>query len=133
MTLDLAQFSLKGPPPPKTSNGPKVSNLRCVSVPFIKGPIPLAWMKAAAMLPGKCLQVGLALWYLAGLQKTNTVALGNHLLQSFGVDRKAKGRCQALERAGLVAVLSRPGCNPIMTLLDTPEEVKQEDKGKPNP
>ena len=85
------------------------------------------------MLPGKCLQVGLALWYLAGLQKTNTVALGNHLLQSFGVDRKAKGRCQASERAGLVAVLSRPGCNPIMTLLDTPEEVKQEDKGKPNP
>jgi hypothetical protein len=78
---------------------------------------------AAAMPPGKCLQVGLALWYLAGLQKTNTVALGNHLLKSFGVDRKAKGRClKALQRAGLVAVLSRPGCNPMVTLLDIPEE-----------
>ena len=58
------------------------------------------------------------------------VALGNRLLKSFGVDRKAKGRClKVLQRAGLVTVLNRPGCNPMVTLLDTPEEVKQEDKG----
>jgi hypothetical protein len=79
MTLDLRQFSLKesfqGTPPSQPPESPRVSNLREASAPFIKGPIPLAWMKAVAMLPGKCLHVGLALWYLVGLKKTKTVAL----------------------------------------------------------
>jgi len=79
-------------------------------------------MKAAAMLPGKSVQVGLALWYLAGLKKTKTVALGNRLLESFGVDRKAKSRClKAMVSAGLISVARRAGCNPIVTLLDAPE------------
>ena len=91
------------------------------------GPIPLAWMKAAAMLPGKSLHAGLALWYLVGLKKTRTVALGNRLLKSFGVDRKAKGRClKLMEGAGLITVESRAGCNPTVTLLDAPEAARQE-------
>jgi hypothetical protein len=133
MTLDFSQFSLKGPAPQRLSKGPKVSNLRPQSVPFINGPIPLAWMKAAATLPGKCLHVGLALWYLAGLKKTKTVALGNLVLEGFGVSRKAKGNClKELERAGLITVESRPGCSPIVTLLDAPEVVKPEGQGKPS-
>ena len=80
MTLNLSQFSLKdgfkGTPPSRPPETHKVSNLWDATVPFIKGPIPLAWMMAAATPPGKCLHVGLALWYLAGLKKTNTVALG---------------------------------------------------------
>ncbi len=133
MTLDLSQFSLKGTPPSWPSEGPKVSKLRGVTVPFIKGPIPLAWMKAAAMLPGKSLHVGLALWCLAGLKKTKTVPLGNRLLKSFGVDRKAKGRClKAMQGAGLITVVSCAGCNPTVTLLDAPEAARQENKGAPN-
>ena len=129
MTVDLSQFSLKDSfkgtlplRPPKTR---KVSNLRDVTVPFIKGPIPLAWMMAAAMLPGKSLHVGQVLWYLAGLKKTKTFALGNRDLKRFGVDRKAKGRClKVMESAGLISVVSRAGCNPIVTLLDAPEAVE---------
>ena len=83
MILDLSQFSLrdsfkdnfKGTPPSRPPGSPRVSNLRDASPPFIKGPIPLAWMKAVAMLPGKSLHVGLALWYLAGVKKTKTVTL----------------------------------------------------------
>jgi len=130
MTLDLSQFSLrdsfkdnfKGTPPSRPPGSPRVSNLRDASPPFIKGPIPLAWMKAVAMLPGKSLHVGLALWYLAGVKKTKTVTLGNRLLESFGVDRKTKSRClKSMERAGLISVARRAGCNPIVTLLDVPE------------
>ena len=44
---------------------------------FIKGPLPLDWMQRAARLPGKTLQVALALWYLAGLQKSLTVKLAS--------------------------------------------------------
>ena len=58
MTLNLTQFSLKdgfkGTPPLRPPETRKVSNLRDATVPFIKGPIPLAWIMAAAMLPGKC-------------------------------------------------------------------------------
>ncbi len=134
MMLDFSQFSLNGTPPSPPAKRPKVSNLRGVTAPFIKGPIPLAWMKAAAMLPGKSPHVALVLWYLAGLKKTRTVALGNRLLKSFGVDRKAKGRClKAMQGAGLITVVSRAGCNPIVTLLDAPEPVRQENKGAPNP
>ena len=127
MTVDLSQFTLKdgfkdsfkGTPPSRPSKAPKVSNLRAASIPFIKGPILLAWMKAVAMLPGKSLHVGLALWYLAGLKKTKTVPLGNRLLKGFGVDRKAKGRSlKLMEDAGLISVVRRAGCNPTVTLLD---------------
>jgi len=119
MTLNLSQFSLKETPQLQPPLGLKVSNLRGATAPFIKGPIPLAWMMAAAMLPGKSLHVGLVLWYLAGLKKTKTFALGSRDLKRFGVDRKAKGRClKAMENAGLISVVSRAGCNPIVTLLD---------------
>src|SRR5271167_4644062 len=84
MMLDLAQFSLKGTPHSRPSEGRKVLNLRGAAVPFIKGPVPLAWMKAAAMLPGKSLHAGLALWYLEGLEKAKTIALGNRLLGAHG-------------------------------------------------
>ena len=40
-----------------------------MSVPFIRGPIPLAWLNVAARLPGKTLNVGLAIWWLAGMSK----------------------------------------------------------------
>ena len=33
-------------------------------------PIPMAWLNVAAMLPGKTLNVGLAIWWLAGMSKT---------------------------------------------------------------
>jgi len=42
---------------------------------FIKGPLPMHWVRAAAQLPGKTLHVGLYLWYLAGLTKSTTVVL----------------------------------------------------------
>lgn len=89
------------------------------SAGFIKGPLPLGWMQQAAKMPGKTLQVGLTLWYLAGLQKSKTVKLATKPLAAMGVSRDAK--YEALERlrsAGLIAVEQQPGSAPTVTLLE---------------
>ena len=85
---------------------------------FIKGPLPLAWMTKAAQLPGKTLQVALALWYLSGVQRTPTVRLAVKTLEKFGVSRDAK--YEALERLallGLIQVQQDRGKAPMVTLL----------------
>ena len=88
---------------------------------FIKGPLPLPWMQAAARLPGRTLQVALALWYLAGLKKVNTVRLTTKPLADMGVSRDAKyDALSRLEAAGLVSVQRQPGQAPLVTLLSAP-------------
>lgn len=89
---------------------------------FLKGPIPLSWLSAAAKLPGKCCQVGTALWYRAGLQKTGTIRLSYETLAIFGVDRWAYHRALGkMKVAGLISVADRGiGKSPFITLLDAP-------------
>ena len=94
--------------PPRHSPGEK----------FLKGPIPLDWLFKASKLPGKTLQVGIALWFMAGLKCKRTVALTTRLLKEFGVSRSTKARSlKALENAGLISVERRHGKNPLVTIL----------------
>lgn len=89
--------------------------------PFIAGPLPLAWISQAAALGGKTLHVGLALWYLAGLTKSRVVRLTSKALTVFGVSRDAKyPALERLDKAGLVRVDQRPGCLPLVTILQAP-------------
>jgi hypothetical protein len=86
-------------------------------------PVPLAWFDRACVLPGKALAVGLVLWRLARLKKTNSVLLTNAALKRHGLARWAKyPALQALERAGLVAVRRRPKRSPEVTLLEPPAD-----------
>jgi hypothetical protein len=85
---------------------------------FLKGPIPWFWVTAAAALPGQALPVGLCLWRLVGAMRSDTVSFGNADLRPLGIDRAAKSRAlRALERAGLIAVVHRPGRFPRVTVL----------------
>ena len=78
---------------------------------------------AAATQPGRALHVALAIWFLAGIKRTPTVALSTSLLSSFGVDRYAGYRgLNALERVKLVSVIRHPGRLPIVTILDNPAD-----------
>jgi hypothetical protein len=85
---------------------------------YLRGPVPLAWLQAAARLPGQALQVGLALWFLVGVTKSATVSLTTVKLAGFGVDRSAKRRAlTALAGAGLIALDQAPGRNPVVTVI----------------
>jgi len=85
---------------------------------FLKGPIPWPWLMRAAELPGRALHTAVALWFLSGVTRSETVKLSSRSLTELGVDRHAKYRAlAALERAGLVRVTRLPGQNPLVTLL----------------
>jgi hypothetical protein len=86
---------------------------------FLKGPIPLAWLSPATRLAGKApLATALAIWFEAGRRRADEVILTTRILDRFGVNRKAKYRAlDALEGAGLIAVLRRPRQNPVVRIL----------------
>jgi hypothetical protein len=79
--------------------------------------VPLAWLSRASRLPGKALAVALAIWYVAGLERSGTVRLTTSTLREFNVGRKAAYRgLAALERAGLVQVERKRGRCPGVTI-----------------
>ena len=89
--------------------------------PFLRGPVPLAWLDRAARLTGKALAVGLALWFKHGLTGSRTVSLCQEHV-GFGVNEQAARRAvKALEAAGLVSAVRRPGRGLEVTILDLHE------------
>ena len=85
---------------------------------FLRGPIPLEWLSAAARLPGKALHTGLAIWLEAGFRESHTVPLSNVAGDKFGLDRNSKYRAlQWLEQAGLIQVERKLGRAPVVTIV----------------
>ena len=90
---------------------------------FLKGPVPLSWLIAAARLRGKALHLGVRIWFQAGLTNRREVELSAAGLRSMGVGEKAaRNGLRALESAELVTVERHPGRAPRVTLLDGPRE-----------
>ncbi|MGA7365296.1 MAG: hypothetical protein WBX04_09225 [Candidatus Sulfotelmatobacter sp.] len=90
---------------------------------FLKGPVPMNWLCLAARLPGAAFQVGVALWFRAGLKKSAHIVFPmNWLGELFGVKRMTAYRgLAALEKAGLAAVgKRRPGRRTEVTILEVP-------------
>ena len=77
---------------------------------FLKGPIPLDWLAAAAQLPGKAINVGLALWWLAGMSKTGVLKLTRQSQIAMNISKDAeRDGLRRLQRAGLIEIAARPG------------------------
>ncbi len=104
---------------------------------FIKGPIPLAWVQQAAKLPGRTLHLGMALWYLAGLRKSNQGAVNYKVAEHFGLNRYTVYRGLArLKEAHLIEVSSKPGRRLNITLIEGATfvtEGERRDERKPTP
>ena len=80
LRLPLEQQVAVSPPP---SASPKSTRGR-IKGEFIKGPIPLPWLSAAARLSGKApLAVGLAIWFEAGQRRSNEFILTSRNLGPF--------------------------------------------------
>jgi hypothetical protein len=91
---------------------------------FLKGPVPWKWLSQAAVLRGRALHVGVALWHLAGMRKSATVSLSRRVLDELGVRRHSGYRAlKSLEAVGLVGVSRRPGRLPRVTLLSAASQV----------
>lgn len=85
---------------------------------FIAGPVDVQWMVHASGLGVKALLVGLALWHLKGLRRTDSFIVSNLMLQEWGVQPDAKSRAlRALERAGLIRVERQGKRSPKISLI----------------
>jgi hypothetical protein len=85
---------------------------------FIAGPIDVPWVCQAGRLGVTALLVGLALWYLRGLRRSNTFELSNLMVREWGVLPDAKARAlRKLEKAGLITVERRGKRSPLVTLV----------------
>jgi DNA-binding transcriptional ArsR family regulator len=85
---------------------------------FIAGPVDVAWVLQAGRLGVKALLVGLLLWHLRGLKRSDTFKVSNMMAERWGVTPDAKGRAlRKLEAAGLIAVERQGKRSPRVTLL----------------
>ena len=77
---------------------------------FVKGPIPLEWITAAAQLPGKAINVGIALWWLAGMSTTGILKLTRQSQLALNISKDAeRDGLRRLQQAGLIELTARPG------------------------
>ena len=93
--------------------------------PFIKGPIPYAWIASACRLPGAGLHVAMAFRFYRGRFRfkprerrwsLSDVAKGLRIS-----DDSARRGLHAAELAGLLAVEREPGCKLAVSVLDLTE------------
>ena len=85
--------------------------------PYVRT-IPLPWLEQASRLPGKSLHVGIVLWYLSGVSKSQTVKLTRLRLSRFGLLPETGRRgLRMLEEAKLVDVKRSGNKSPTVTLV----------------
>jgi hypothetical protein len=103
-------------------NSKRKAGKRKIKGLFLKGPVPLDWLERSARLGGKCLSLGLALWFTAGLTKNDTFKVQGKTLKTLSIGRQAYYRCLSkLEKAGLIKTEHSKGCSTIITIL-TPHD-----------
>ena len=98
--------------------------LKKLTKPFIKGPIDLGWISKVALLPGKALNVGLALMYLKGLTKSDEdLKLTDKHFRTFNMTRKSAYNALALmEGAGLIEVKREQGRKNRIKIIDSDKD-----------
>jgi hypothetical protein len=85
---------------------------------FLRGPVPLDWLAVAAKLPGKTINVAIALWWRNGMANGKPFKLTRMALTALNVERDAERQGLArLELAGLVEVERKPGQRPSISIL----------------
>ncbi|MGZ3781536.1 MAG: hypothetical protein ACXVCY_12865 [Pseudobdellovibrionaceae bacterium] len=121
--VEIERFRIKASFPSKTERRTELPKSQ-KGEKFFAGPIPWSWWSKASRLPGKTLQVAAAIWHIGTLKKSRTLQLQGGILKDLGVTRKAVYRAlDALEKANLISCERGPGRRPIITVLDTSDEI----------
>jgi DNA-binding transcriptional ArsR family regulator len=85
---------------------------------FIAGPLDVSWVCQASQLGVKALLVGLALWHLKGLRRSNSFTISNLMVEEWKIRPDAKRRAlRKLEKAGLITVERQGKRCPRVTLV----------------
>jgi len=88
---------------------------------FVRGPVPYEWLRVALSVGGKAGNLSWAMWWLAGMERTNPIKLTRRVLSDFNISpRSARRLLIAFERAGLVEVDRKRGRGPIVALIAQP-------------
>jgi len=131
---DLEAFRARSPdelPPPPAPGRLKKKRAHGTE-PFLRGPIPLAWLARAHAAGGSALAVGLALWFVRGVSgRRAPVKVDSSVRRRFELSRDQTGYgLRALEAAGLVARVKkgRGRCG-VAEILDGPGGGSGERKG----
>jgi DNA-binding FadR family transcriptional regulator len=84
----------------------------------------MVWLSAVAKLPGKALNVALALFWLAGMNPQQKIKMTRHALDLFKVsDDSYRDALSRLADAGLIKVWPAPGQRALVEIVRgaTPE------------
>ena len=85
---------------------------------FIKGPIPLDWIKKANNLGGSTGIVATMLWFYAGLTGSKTVKLDSKIDDVTGLTRQTRQQIlKRLEWQGLIKLIPQRGGYPRVTII----------------
>jgi hypothetical protein len=85
---------------------------------FIKGPIPLNWFQEASRLNGNALKVGMLLWFLKGLTRSNKFKVQNKFIRQTGISRRSYyAPLEKLEAASLIKTYTAPGKSYIVEIV----------------
>jgi hypothetical protein len=85
---------------------------------FIKGPIPLDWLKKANNLGGSTGLVATMLWFYAGIACSKTIKLDSKIDDVTGLTRQTRqGILKRLEWHGLIKLFPQRGGYPRVTIL----------------
>lgn len=85
---------------------------------FLRGPVPMDWLSKAAELPGKTLNVALAIWWLQGMTQNESFKLTRKSLSLFNIKRDAASiSLNRLEGAGLIKIQRKVGQRPIISII----------------
>ncbi len=104
------------PPPPRAGQ-----RRRLRAEPFLRGPIPLAWLAKAAQLRKPALPAGLALWFVRGVtNNTGPLRVSAAIRKKVGLSAGQMLRgLRALEGAGLVRFVKEGrGRCPVVEIVD---------------
>jgi hypothetical protein len=85
---------------------------------FIKGPISWIWACRAANISNSDLKIIIAICFLWGVTKNDTVTLSNKILSELGICRQTKYRVlEAMQSEGLITIHRARGKSPRITIL----------------
>ena len=115
--IDIEKFRIETERHPKMPGSQPIPRHK-LGENFLAGPIPWDWLTTAACLPGRALQIAMAIWFSVFVKKSSTVQLGSTVLRQLGVCRKSTYRgLKALEGAGLISCDRGNGRRPFITVL----------------